>query len=232
MRLLIGLTLCAFALVACKTQQEALVGKPPADEAAGRAPVIEMGSPSAKPRATYPPPALAVATWPYADDRTTFRLTWAGGKSALPLHESPDPNSPRIGEVAWSNGEEIPWLNTFVAVYEPARLRAKAEWLAEGDVFTSGYQTDVEHVSETIDRGQSVAVYLYAGAGQCYLGVSGKIIIGRCPPPEAFQGTFEGESVSRWYQPVKKVWWVQISSGPTTGWVPLDDRVIVDIESA
>ena len=227
------LTVLAFALLlfACKTQEDALVGKPPSggDDLVSTPRQISTSADRAD-RPKYPDPALTIETWPYNEERTTFELTWNGGNKPVPLHEAPNPNSTLLGDVVWKNGERIAWQNTAVAVYQPRVFRAKEEWAVEGPAHSAGYLTNEDYVSETLRKGQSVEVYLYAGSGQCYLGLGGKIFLGLCPPKDSFIGQFTGKLRAEWYQPVKMVWWIQITGGAVTGWFPVDDRVVVDIQ--
>lgn len=220
----------ATAVVACKTPEEQLVGKPPTgEEEVVRRPKQVGESESTRKRPTYPDPLLALETWPYVEDRKTFSLTWDGGNNPVPLHIQPDPNSRILGDAVWNDGEEIGWLASVVAVYRPKVVRAAEEWFVEGPVYQEGYVTDQEYVSETLRKGQPIEVYLYAGAGRCWLGLDDQIFEGTCPPKEKFSGSFEGQIPAQWYQPLEKVWWIQISADGTTGWFPMDDRVIVDI---
>lgn len=216
-------------LSSCKTQDEQLVGKPPEAESELVAKPRLVQKAERPERPPIPDPGLLVQTWPYVEDRKTFVLTWQGGDQPVPLHEAPDPNSPLLGEVTWDNGERILWQGTAVAVYQPAVVRAKEEWLVEGVTYNSGYVTDPEYVSVMVKKGQPVEVWLYAAAGQCYLRLDQKVIQGTCPPPESFHGAFQGEMPAEWYQPAQKVWWIQISGSNLTGWFPVDDRVVVDI---
>lgn len=226
--------ICLSLLVlGCKTQDDSLVGKPPSggDDLVAKPRQITSSEKKGPERPRYPDPLLTVATWPFNEERTTFELTWNGGNKPLPLHEQPDPNSPLLGDVVWKNGERIAWQNSVVAVYAPMVVRAKEEWSVEGPTYSEGYLTNDDYVSETLKKGQAIDVYLYAGSGQCYLGLGGKIFMGLCPPRESFTGSFTGKVRSEWYQPVKKVWWIQITDGTTSGWFPMDDRVLVDIQS-
>ncbi len=231
---------CIVALVllglatSCKTAEEGVVGKPPeeAEQVAARPTRIEGEKKAEAPRQTYPEPLLAVEAWPFQEERRTFELTWNGGQTRLPLHAEADPNSELLGDVGWKNGERIRWQGSVVAVYQPATYRATEEWQAEGPVFTTGYLTGDDFVNETIRKGQGVDVYLYAGGGQCFLGVGQKIFTGACPPKASFQGPFQGPDAASWYQPVQRVWWIQVADGLNTGWVPVDNRIVVDIVDA
>lgn len=224
-------TVIALALLGgCKTPEEQLVGEPPTgDEEVIRRPKAtgEMASEARRPE--YPDPKLVLETWPYVEERKSFRLTWDGGDRPVPLHIRPDPNSRVLGDAVWENGETIGWNASVVAVYQPSTMTATQEWFVEGPVYEGEYVTKDEFVSQTLKKGQRIDVYLYAGAGRCWLGLDDEIFQGGCPPREKFAGSFDGKIPAEWYQPAKKVWWVEISADSAAGWFPVDDRVIVDI---
>lgn len=230
MRSFAVLILALLTTFGCKTPEEQLVGKPPVGEKESvRRPKPIGETEKREERPEYPDPKLVLETWPYVEDRKTFELTWEGGDDPAPLHLKPDPNSPVIGDAVWEDGEEIGWQNTVVAIYQPKVVRATQEWFVEGPFYQEGYVTDPGYVSETLRKGQPLEVYLYAGAGQCWLGLDDQIFRGKCPPPEKFSGPFQGKIPQEWYQPARKVWWIQVSVEDVTGWFPLDDRVVVDI---
>jgi hypothetical protein len=222
--------LAAIVSAGCKTPEEQLVGKPPTgEEEVVRRPTAVGESHDRSERPEYPDPVLVLETWPYVEDRKSFVLTWDGGDNPVPIHLKPDPNSRILGEAVWRNGEEIGWQASVVAIYQPSVMPAKEEWFVEGPVYEEGYITEQEYVSETLRNGQRIEVYLYAGAGRCWLGLDGKIFQGVCPPKEKFSGSFQGNVPAQWYQPARKVWWIEVSTDMATGWFPMDDRVIVDI---
>lgn len=215
-------------VIGCASQQETLVGKPPAEDDAVAAKPRQIATEREEPpaRPNYAPPAVSLETWPFVEERRTFELTW-NGPGTVPLHEAPDPNSPILADVAWKAGERIRWEGTVVSVYAPSRLRATSDWPVEGAVYTTGYVTTRDYVSETIRAGQSVEVYAYAGARQCILGSRGKLFTAPCPPPDAFAGSFDGDDPAKWYQPARSVWWIKATVGLDTGWFPVDDRIAV-----
>ena len=217
-------------LGSCKTTEETLVGKPPETGAAKeQSASVAPTEPPDRPR--YPAPRLTIASWPYVEPNTTFVLTWSGGDKAAPLHEAPDPNSRLLGDVVWENGERILWTDTAVASYEPRVLQSTEEWFVEGPVYRGGYLVDQEYVQLEVPARGRVEVWAYAGDGQCYLGKGAEIFTGPCPPPDRFTGFGPGRVAAELYMSPRKMWWIQITGNNITGWVPVDDRMTVDIVS-
>lgn len=227
MRQVLPSLLIAALLTGCAAPQDELVGKPPA-----QARVEEQTPPTPPPqpdRPKYPQPRLVVSGWPYAEKGISFMLTWAGGNRPAPLHAEPDPNSPLLGDVVWDNGERVLWMDSVVATYQPRVIKATAEYAVEGPVYTEGYLTDEEFVQRVIAKGQTLEVWGYAGDGVCYLAQRSKIFTAPCPPPEQFTGFAEGKVPAEWYMPAAKIWWIRITGDNLSGWVPVDDRMIVDM---
>ena len=191
-----------------------------------------VGDPSSRARTDrerFMDPALLVPGWPFDDGKSQYRLFWDGGESVLPLFAEPDPNSRLVGQVTYKNGEEIETTGDYLAVYKPAIFRTRKSLVIEGVVHGAGAASRGQRFSKQLRKGHAVAVYGFADPGRCYLGVGGRIIIGSCPTPVDYVGTFEGPSQAFQMQPLEKIWWVQITTPLGSGWIPLDDRVVADI---
>lgn len=175
-------------------------------------------------------PILLVPRWPFDDGQSQYRLVWNGGDSRLPLFAEPDPNSKLLGEVSYKDGDEMETTADYTAVYQPTIFRTKRSLTVEGRIHGSRSRGEAgQAFSKKLPKGSSIAVWLYAGDGDCYLGVGGRIIVGECPDPANYVGDFDGPSIAFAMRPLQKIWWVQISTPVATGWVPLDDRVYVDL---
>lgn len=177
----------------------------------------------------YIEPLFQVQAWPFDDGNTQYRLYWNGGDSKLPIFEQPDPNSKFLGEATYTQGQEIQTAGDFVAVYQPATFKAKRSFELVGLVHEPGTGSHGATFTRRLAKGDAVSVYMYARNGNCYLGVAGRTIVGACPNPDDYVGTFEGPSLALQMQPITKIWWVYISTPLGAGWLPLDDRVLADI---
>ena len=224
-------------LAACHGEENELVGHPPTDDqpsanVVGRGPHAQTikvpgEDPEQSTRDEYPDPIFTAQTFPFAEPESTFQLTWDGGTSTLPVFDEPDPDANQIGKKSWKQGERIRWTDTFVEVFAPTVYHVSRSTRLEGPVWTQGYLTGDEDRSFDLSPGQPVAVYLYAGEGLCWVGVARTIIKSVCPDQKHFLGPFGGKTPAATYQPQRKLWWVQVGEG----WVPLDDRVLVDLVS-
>lgn len=217
----------AVAVLGCSTPEETVVGKPPEAGAVVEQPTADKSAPAAQPR--FPPARLTLAIWPYIEANATFVLTWSGGNHPVPLQAAPDPNARQLGDVVWKNGERILWQDSVVGFYKPRVLRANQEWFVEGPVYTEGFLTDQEFVQLTVKKGQRVEVWAYGGDGLCYMAHDKDIFSGPCPPQDLFGGFGPGKVRAEWYMPEQKIWWVQIVGNNVSGWVPVDDRMTLDI---
>lgn len=222
---------------ACETPEQGLVGEPPeADTQVTNRPAgprrIELPGDKNKrqPDKTYPEPIFGVAVWPYIEEGTTFELTWGGPTAALAVHERPNPNSAIIGEYKLDKGEKIPWRNSWVSVYKPSLYTAKTKVDLSGTRYAPA-DRDIHDapVDTTVDPGQTIAVYHYAGAATCYVGVGKSMLQAPCPTPQKFNGNFSGHTRGEQMHPEKRIWWVFIETQQASGWIPVDDRVLVDI---
>lgn len=222
-----AIILFSLLLAGCSAPQEELVGKPPET---GQ--VVEQSQPQAAPpppQRRFPAPRLAIGGWPYHEPGNSFELTWTGGNKRAPLHAAPDPNSALLGDVLWDPGERILWNDSAVAVYEPRVVRATAEWFVEGPVYQDGFLVEEEFLALEIKPGDRLEIWAYGGDLQCYMSKRSKIFTGPCPPADRFKGLGQGPIPGKWYEPKKRAWWIQITGNNLSGWVPVDDRMTVDI---
>jgi hypothetical protein len=222
---------------ACETPEEGLVGEPPAEEmqvanrpAGPRRIKLPNGDDKMQPDKQYPEPIFGAAIWPYIEEGTTFELTWGGPTATLAVHEGPNPNSAIVGEYKIQKGAEIPWRNSWVGVYEPALFVAKTKVEISGTRYAPDNR-DLHDapVSATVHPGQTIAVYHYAGAATCFVGVGQSLMQAPCPSPTNFNGNFTGRTRGEQMHPEKRIWWVFIETQQASGWIPVDDRVLVDI---
>ena len=228
------LALTAAALWACETPEQGLVGKPPAEQhattTATRAERIRLEQEKKAPERVMPDPLFAAELWPFIEQSTTFSVHWDAPPAPLPIHEKPDPNSPLLGEATFAPGEEIIWRGTWMAVYTPSAYTATRPVLVQGTLWRpDAYLTGDEHVAEKIGPGTTIGVFHYAGDGQCYMAVHSRIIRGLCPTPAHFRGHFAGDTPAQDFQPAERIWWVRIVTPQLDGWIPLDDRVVLDV---
>jgi hypothetical protein len=173
-------------------------------------------------------PLLLVPTWPFDDGKSQYRLVWSGGDTNLPMFSEPDPNSQLITELSYSDGQQIDTVGDYVAVYQPAIYQTRRRLEISGVAVSRGGERRGPF-SRKLRRGASVAVYLYAGGDDCYLGVGGTIVLADCPTKKNYIGSFDESWQPLQMQPLSKIWWVRVSTPAATGWVPLDDRVYADI---
>ena len=221
---------------ACETPETGLVGEPPDQEMqvdsrpAGPRTIELAGDDQKMPDKTYPQAIFGAAVWPFLEEGTTFELTWGAQPATLTVHEQPDPNSATAGEYKVQKGDRIPWRNTWVGVYKPALFTAKNKVELSGTRYApDDRDLHAAPVSATVHPGQSVAVYHYAGAATCYLGAGQVLMQAPCPTPQNFEGDFSGRTRAQKMHPEKRIWWVYVSTRQATGWIPVDDRVLVDI---
>lgn len=231
---LIGLLL---ASPACETPEEGLVGAPPDEDTqvvsrpAGARRIALPGDANKRQSDTqYPEPLFGAAVWPYIEESTTFELTWGGPTAALAVHERPNPNSAIVGEHTLKTGDKVPWRNSWVSVYKPALYRAKTRVALSGTRYAPD-DRDVHDapIDATVAPGQTIAVYHYAGAATCYLGVGKSLLLASCPTSQNFNGNFSGRTRGEQMHPEQRIWWVFIETQQVSGWIPVDDRVLVDI---
>lgn len=227
------LALALLALTACKTPEPELVGRPPAEQAvdtATRTERIRLEKEQEPAARVAPDPVFAAELWPFVEQRKTFRAEWDAPPAPLPVHEKPDPNSQILGEAVFERGEEIIWRGTWMAVYAPARYTAKRPVLMQGVRWTpDAYLTGDEHIAEKIGPGTPIEVYHYAGDGMCYMGLRGQILHGLCPTEASFRGHFAGRTPAQDFQPAQRIWWVRIVTPQIDGWIPLDNRALIDV---
>jgi hypothetical protein len=223
----------------CKTPEDTVVGKPPAEGG-----VVEANRPSGPQRiavagqdvhersSDHPEPLFGAAVWPYIEESTTFELSWGGQPTTLQVYEMPDLNGPVVGEYSVAPDQEIPWRATWVDVYEPAVFTASQPLTIEGTVHAP-HDRDVHDTpaSEPVTGGEPVAVYHYQGAATCFIGVKETLLQAGCPNPQEFEGDFSGRTRAEQMHPRKRLWWVYLETTQTTGWIIVDDRFVVDIIS-
>lgn len=217
--------------VGCKTPQEELVGEPtPFEEPVGepRTTNIKL-EPDTSDRPRQPEAELTVMGWPYNEPGRTFELTWTRGKTTLQLLESASLNSDSARSIAVTKNDTLFWTESAVAVYEPSSWRVRKAVTIEGYRWGNEYRTGDDIVSADLLPGSLVELYHYAGQGMCIVKVKGQLIEAMCPDASHFDGRFVGEVKASIYQPRKSVWWVRLRSEGGDGWLPLDDRVAVDI---
>lgn len=226
------------AASACKTTEEGMIGEPPDEEEQSQ---IREGGPRSielpesktrrQPDKQYPAPIFAVDGWPFNEEATTFRLEWTGASAVLPVHDAPSRNATIVGEYGVEPGQEIPWRNTRVNVFEPKLFKAKEATVVEGFRWKPDSRAlHRQPVDAQIGPGEAVAVYHYQGGQLCIMGVKDLMVEAVCPTPKAFAGDFAGRTTAEKMQPATKIWWVQITTQQASGWIKLDDRVAVDIE--
>jgi hypothetical protein len=231
--LIAGLLLTASA---CETPEETMVGEPPEDEViaasrpAGPRRIKLPGDDSNKPKTKQPEALFGASVWPYMEEGTTFELAWDAQTTSLAVREQPDLNSGVVGEFKLAKGDTIPWRNTWVGVYQPALFVAKTQVELQG----SRHAPDDRKLHEipasaTVAPGETIAVYHYAGAANCFVGVGKILMQAACPSPDRFNGDFSGRTRGEQMHPQKRVWWVFIQTQQASGWIPVDDRVLVDI---
>ena len=234
------LVTCALlASSACETPKETLVGEPPPKEEQTvskrptdlqRIPTSTREEPLRKAQKKYPEPLFGASTWPYVEEGTSFKLSWNAQPGELPVFEEPDPNAAIVDKWALEPGQEIPWRSSYVAVYKPKLFQAKDKVLLEG--YRHAPESRERHdapVSATVHPGQTIAVYLYAGGSTCYVGAEQTLMRAPCPEPHQFSGNFSGQTSAQKMHPNERIWWVYVETTEAAGWVPVDDRVLVDI---
>ncbi|MGM0558320.1 MAG: hypothetical protein ACQEVA_18190 [Myxococcota bacterium] len=237
-RILAVLVSMALLALSCKTPEEGMIGEPPEDEEQTQ---IREGGPRRvelpgdrdrrEPNTDHPSPIFAVDGWPYNDEANTFSLEWAGSSAVLSVHEAPSRNAAIVGEYAVQQGQEIPWRNTRINVFKPKIFETKQAVTIEGFRWApDSRELHRQPVDAQVGAGTPVAVYHYQGGEQCIMGVGDKLVEAVCPTPDAFLGDFRGRNAAEKMQPDEKIWWVQITTQTTSGWIELDDRVAVDIE--
>lgn len=181
---------------------------------------------------TEPEPVFSISGWPFQEANTSFRLYWQGGQNAAVLYAEPSLNARKIGEVFWENGEEVITRSSAVAIFQPSTYRATARVRIEGYVYdTDSYRTDGASVSHDIAPGETIEVFHYKNSGLCYMRVRSQIIEGNCPRQDEWDGNFKGKIPAEKLGPVARIWWIQINSPQASGWIQVDDRFSVEIES-
>lgn len=223
-------------LAGCATPETGVQGEPPPREEVDARQTtnrISLAKPSEREREkTEPEPVLTVAAWPFQEANTDFVLTWQGGENATVLYEEPSLNARKIGELFWKNGEEVITRNSVVAVFEPSVYRARDKVRVEGYVYDpESYRTDGAQVSYDIDPGETIEVFHYKESGICYMRVRSQLIEGNCPSDDRWDGNFRGNIPAERLGPVARIWWIQITTPDVSGWIQVDDRFAVDIES-
>lgn len=220
----------------CASEPDTVVGKPPPkEEVQVRQRVDRIAMPTEEKKTqggTEPEPMLAISGWPFQDATTSFRLHWQGGQNASVIYAEPSLNATKIGEVFWNQNEEVITRGTIVAIFQPSVYRAKEATRIEGFVYDSNsFRTGQAAVSYDIAPGETVEVYHYRSEGICYMGVRGRVIEGNCPTETYWNGNFKGNIPAEQLGPVSRIWWVEIVSQQASGWIQVDDRFSVDIES-
>jgi hypothetical protein len=117
-----------------------------------------------------------------------------------------------------------------VGVYKPALFEATTQAEFQGTRHAPDqrrmHQTPT---SATVAPGETIAVYHYAGAANCYVGIKKFLMQAACPSPDRFTGDFSGRTRAEQMHPDKRIWWVYIETRQASGWIPVDDRMLVDI---
>lgn len=220
-------------LSGCAAEKQGLVGSAPPEELVqhrSNTTNIKLGEQPKKDKKVYPEPRFVAEGWPYQEDNVSFRLTWDAEKTKLPLLDAPTFNGNIIGEGTWKRGAELAWTNSSVGVYEPTEYRAKHEVSIDGQIYSNDYRTGNDGFSADLRKGERIELYHYASGGMCFLRVREVMIESLCPREEDFGGPFSGADLAQIYQPQRRQWWVHVNAaGGGAGWMPLDDRVIVDI---
>lgn len=224
----------ALASTACETPETGMVGEPPEDDelqeanrpSGPRKLDIAKEEPATR---DYPEPLFGADVWPYVEEGITFELTWGDRPAALEVRENPDLNSKAVGSFELSEGDSIPWRASWVAIYEPAVFTAQKQVEFSGSRHAPDTRDHGETIRATVHPGQPVAVYHYAGAATCWVGVDRDILRTSCPTSQDFDGDFSGKTRAEQMHPAKRIWWVYIETSQTAGWIPIDDRVLVDL---
>ena len=225
----------AIGLVGCGgAKEEQVIGKPPTEETVQgnfqRTDRIQLEKTPEVRAKTEPEPVFVADGWPFNDDGRLFRVTWGGGNEEVPLFANPSLNAEILSKGKFTKGREIIWTQSVVAVFRPSTYRVKTEVTVEGYVADNGYRTGGDAFSETLSPGEVVSLYTYAGSSLCNLGVRQTIVQAFCPTAEHYRGSFKGRFTAEKYQPAERIWWLYVNSDSGSGWLALDDRVLVDIE--
>ncbi|GEM_PF-5613022 len=173
-------------------------------------------------------PIFEIEGWPYQEVGSTFRILWKGGQKSVPVYEKPSLDGIAKESISFEKNEGIGWVASHVAVLAPAIYTAKEDILVEGfEVFSAGYLKGDDAFSRVLKKGSKLRLLMYAGDGQCYIGVGNKAIESLCPTPESFLGSFKGRDMRETMQPASRMWWIELEGG--LGWIALDNKYIVEI---
>lgn len=224
-------------LTACSAPaEETHIGEPPAEQQIGHArqggmQTIEL--PDQKPKKTaqrYKAPVFGAPTWPFIEEGQTFALSWGEGPQQVPVFAEPDLNAELVGQVQMTSGQTIEWQHSWVSVYAPRVFVAKVPATIDGAQYAPGNRDlDQAPIAVELAPGHELQVLTYAGSATCYMRAGEVTFIGECPTPAEFQGDFRGRFRAEQYQPAERLWWVYISTPEVAGWIPVDDKVVVDL---
>jgi hypothetical protein len=229
-------SLC-IATTACETPKETLVGEPPEEDViAANRPAgprrIKLPGADDKTANTAPEAVFGAAIWPYIEEGTTFELTWGSPKTSLAVREQPSLNANIVGHYKLAEGDSISWRRTWVGVYKPVLFEAKTTVELQGTRHAPNKsRLHNTPATATVATGETIAVYHYAGTANCYVGVDKVMMQTACPSPDRFAGDFSGRTRAEQMHPQKRIWWVLIEVQQVSGWIPVDDRILVDIVS-
>lgn len=223
----------ALVLASCAAEKDELVGSAPPTEAVGgpnRTDRITLEK-AAPVRPTNNPEALVtIDGWPFQEETRRFTLTWNSGNEPVVLVDIPSLNSLPVAEATFKPGEIIRWTQTHVGIYRPSVYRVKQSAELEGYIWGSGFRTGGEEFYAELKKGEQVFLYHYLGNGLCLMQVRQKLIEALCPSADNFAGNFKGTDAPMMFQPAERIWWVYLGTSTQGGWMPVDNRFIVDIE--
>jgi hypothetical protein len=232
----LALAVLLIATTSCASEPDTVVGTPPPrEDVKVRKPVGRIQMPTdgkMKREKNEPEPMLSISGWPFQETGNNFRLFWKGAQNATILYAEPSLNAVKIGEVSWEDGEEVIVRGSAVAVFQPSIYRAQEANRIEGYVYdTESYRTGGAAVSYDINPGETIEVYHYKSDGICYMGVRSRVVEANCPTKGSWNGNFRGKVAAEQLAPASRIWWIQITTPQASGWLQVDDRFAVDIES-
>lgn len=227
MRFSTSLSILVAACFACATPQETLVGSPPAEDETTPRTHRPAVSGLADTSLERPEPMLLVSGWPYQELGSSFRVTWDAPDTSLTVRARPSFAAQRQGEFQAHKDDMIGWRDTAVGIYTPGIFTARDNLILEGEKYDpQAYLDGSEYRRFEVGRGNQIRLFHNLGNGMCLVGFGIEVIESLCPDPNLYEGPFHTHPL----RPADFVWWIQVETATASGWIALDDRVIVDIE--
>lgn len=227
-------TLCLLAaalmLGACKTPNDEPEASPPKERATDK-PTPRRADSTKAPTdeaagTTFDP--VKVPGTPHNEELTTVALTWSADSAEVPVYRSMGA-SKTSGNVKMTKGTPVEYAESQVLITDAMRLTPRAGTELQGaSSFTPSTGAVAEAMrNEKLTPEDTVYLLMYAGEGTCYFQVNSDYYLATCPSEDDYEPVDDFSQT-----PLDSQWWIRIDGAQGKGWLQVDDRIDVKVESS